>query len=88
MDAFTRHPASVGETYLQHLASAWGFAFTMLMGAAACLLHGLLPFAFQSSGSRRIVALHSRMVTNRRRFAASAVDAAPAVDGADLAAGI
>jgi hypothetical protein len=33
----------------------------------ACLLHGLFPFAFQKSGSRRIKALYERMVTNRHR---------------------
>jgi hypothetical protein len=65
--AFTHHPETVGETYIEHLGSAWGFAFAMLAGAMACLLHGLFPFAFQKSGSRRIAALHQRMVTNRHR---------------------
>jgi hypothetical protein len=37
----------------------------MAAGAVACLLHGLFPFAFQSSGSRRIRELHARMVTHR-----------------------
>ncbi|HEY2751017.1 DUF6356 family protein [Phenylobacterium sp.] len=69
--AFTDHPETVGETYLEHLGSAWGFAFVMLAGAAACLLHGLFPFAFQKSGSRRIVALHQRMVSNRHKDTAS-----------------
>ena len=45
-----------------------GFALTMFTGAAACLLHGLFPFAFQTSGSRRIKALHARMVTARHRM--------------------
>jgi hypothetical protein len=81
MDVFTRHPESVGESYLEHLGSAWGFAFTMLGGAAACLLHGLFPFAFQASGSRRIVALHARMVANRHRQRREP-------EGADFAAGI
>jgi len=65
--AFTHHPETVGETYVEHLASASGFAATMLVGAAACFLHGLFPFAFQKSGSRRIIALHERMVANRHR---------------------
>jgi len=65
--AFTHHPETVGETYVEHLASASGFATTMLVGAAACFLHGLFPFAFQKSGSRRIIALHERMVANRHR---------------------
>lgn len=65
LKAFTQHPETVGESYLGHLGSAWGFAFTMAVGAMACLLHGLFPFAFQSSGSRRIRELHERMVTHR-----------------------
>lgn len=65
--AFTDHPQTVGETYLEHLGSASGFAATMAVGAMACLLHGIFPFAFQTSGSRRIKALHERMVTNRHR---------------------
>ena len=65
---FTDHPGTVGESYGEHLASALGFALTMFTGAAACLLHGLFPFAFQTSGSRRIKALHARMVTARHRM--------------------
>jgi len=65
LKAFTHHPETVGETYFEHLGSAWGFASTMAVGAMACLLHGLFPFAFQSSGSRRIRELHERMVTHR-----------------------
>jgi uncharacterized integral membrane protein (TIGR00698 family) len=64
--AFTQHPETVGESYFEHLASAWGFAATMFIGATACLLHGVFPFAFQKSGSRRIMALHERMVTHRK----------------------
>jgi hypothetical protein len=39
----------------------------MFAGAAACFLHGLFPFACQKSGSRRIIALHQRMVADRHR---------------------
>lgn len=63
--AFTQHPQTVGESYVQHLASSWSYAASMAVGAMACLLHGLFPFAFQSSGSRRIRSLHERMVTHR-----------------------
>lgn len=65
LKAFTHHPETVGETYFQHLGSAWSFASTMAVGAVACLLHGLFPFAFQASGSRRIRDLHERMFTHR-----------------------
>lgn len=66
LDAFTRHPHTVGESYFEHLRRAWGFAAVMAVGAMACLIHGLLPFAFERSASRRIGELHDRMVTRRR----------------------
>ena len=65
LKAFTQHPEAVGESYFEHLGSAWGFASTMAVGALAGLMHGLFPFAFQSAGSRRIRELHERMVTHR-----------------------
>jgi hypothetical protein len=63
--AFNEHPESVGETYLGHLRSAARFSGLMLLGALACLIHGLLPFAFQTTGSRQIRRLHEAMVTDR-----------------------
>lgn len=72
MQFFTEHPASVGETYGQHLVSASSFAIRMLWGAIACFLHGLFPFAFTTTGSDQIRLLHEKMVTNRQRHAARA----------------
>jgi hypothetical protein len=65
--SFTEHPTAVGESYFQHMGSAAGFGFSMIAGGCACLLHGLLPFAFTSTGSRTIMRLHERMVTHRSR---------------------
>ena len=67
LDAFTDHPASVNETYLEHLGSAWTFAFHMISAGIACALHGLFPFLFGTTGSSTIRQLHERMVTNRAR---------------------
>ena len=64
---FTDHPATVGETYWQHLASAWGFSWRMMLASLACLVHALLPFLFVKTGSAAIRDLHGRMVTNRAR---------------------
>ena len=69
---FTDHPASVGETYGQHLVSASGFGSRMLLAGLACMLHGLLPFLFVRTGSRTIELLHDRMIVNRRRHPAPA----------------
>lgn len=64
---FTDHPASVNETYGQHLVAASCFGWRMVFAGLACLIHGLLPFLFISTGSNTIRALHERMVANRTR---------------------
>ena len=65
--AFTEHPESVGETYFEHMGTASWFAMNMAVAAFACLVHAVLPFAFQKTGSRRIKLLHERMILNRHR---------------------
>ncbi len=77
---FTDHPATVGESYWQHLASAWGFSWRMMLASLACLIHALLPFLFERTGSRAITQLHDRMVVNRRRQAEAAAPRAAAAE--------
>ena len=67
---FTDHPATVGETYGQHLVSALGFSAAMLVGALACAVHAIFPFLCVKTGSATIVELHERMVASRHRHAA------------------
>lgn len=67
---FTEHPASVGETYFEHMGRATGFAFSMLVAGIACLIHALLPFLFITTGSRTVTRLYDRMVENRNHHAA------------------
>jgi hypothetical protein len=62
---FTDHPASVNESYLQHMGMAFGFGTSMLAGALACFVHGLFPWLCLTRGSDTIRALHRRMVTHR-----------------------
>ncbi|HEY1875360.1 MAG TPA: DUF6356 family protein [Steroidobacteraceae bacterium] len=66
MRAFTEHPASVGESYGEHLFRAVYFGSRMVFAGIACLVHGLLPFLFVRTGSRAIAELNDRMVVNRR----------------------
>ncbi len=68
---FTDHPASVNESYFEHLASATGFGFRMIWGGIVCLVHALIPGVCSTRGSDMICELHERMVTNRRRPAES-----------------
>jgi hypothetical protein len=66
-NAFIQHPASVGETYGEHLISASSFAARLFVAALACALHALLPFAFERTASQIVLRLHDKMVANRRR---------------------
>jgi hypothetical protein len=76
---FTEHPASVGETYLQHLWVASGFGVRMFFGAVACMLHALFPFAFRHTGSDCITELYERMVAHRKGVRAHQAEPARAV---------
>jgi hypothetical protein len=64
--AFTEHPASVGETYGEHMARAGCFGLRMIGAGVACLVHAVLPFLFERTGSVAIAELNDRMVVNRR----------------------
>jgi Family of unknown function (DUF6356) len=63
---FTEHPASVGESYSEHLVVAGSFGLRMILGGFACLIHAVLPFLFVRTGSAQISTLHETMVTHRR----------------------
>ena len=68
---FTAHPASVDETYLQHMRMAFGFGGRMLLGSLACFVHGLFPWLCLTRGSDTVRSLHHRMVTHRASRPAS-----------------
>ena len=62
---FLNHPASVGETYFEHFGVATGFGARMIAGGVGAVIHGILPFACQTTGSTTIAALHAKMVRKR-----------------------
>ena len=72
--AFTEHPASVGESYGEHLGSATCFGLRMMFAGIACLVHGVVPFLFERTGSRAIADLNERMLVSRRTLPPSARD--------------
>ena len=63
---FIAHPQSVGESYLEHQRVAFSFAGTLLFAGCACLLHAFVPGLCERTASKRIEALHSRMIASRR----------------------
>ena len=49
---FTAHPNDVGECYLEHGLFACRYGAKMTLGGVAAFIHGLMPFLFQTTGSR------------------------------------
>jgi hypothetical protein len=62
---FTDHPASVNETYVQHMAMAFRFGGRLLLGSLGCFVHGLFPWLCPTQGSGTVRTLHHRMVSHR-----------------------
>ena len=62
---FTEHPASVEESYGEHMANASYFGVRMLGAGLACLVHAVFPFLFVTTGSDTIRGLHGRMSARR-----------------------
>ena len=67
--AFTEHPASVGETYGEHMVAAGGFGRDLIIAGLACLVHAALPFLFVRTASNSVNDLHDRLVRHRARRA-------------------
>ncbi len=70
---FTQHLREVNETYFQHFGMAIRFAGWMFVGALVCLVHAILPFVFERTGSRIVKNLNFRMVEARSAKATSEV---------------
>jgi len=60
---FTAHPRSVGENYLQHMASALRVWFWLVVAACLVFIHAFLPFLFPTTASE----LLKRLLAGRDR---------------------
>ncbi len=76
---FTEHPASVGETYVEHFRQAAGFARTLAKASAACALHALVPSLCERTASSAILELHDRMTSGARGRVLAATEASEPV---------
>jgi hypothetical protein len=75
--AFRSHPASVGESYLQHMRMGATFGARMIGGGIACLVHAVFPFLFVRTGSECIRRLHDCMSARRPQRRSDAFGAQP-----------
>lgn len=58
---FVAHPRHVGESYRAHAATAFRFGGAMIGGGIACIVHGLVPALFTTTGSATVRRLHAQM---------------------------
>jgi hypothetical protein len=65
-DVFLRHPRDIGESYVEHMGTAFTVGGQMLVAGAACIIHGVAPAFFTKTGSRTIERLHQRITAGRR----------------------
>lgn len=59
---FTDHPASVNETFLQHMRFAFGFSFWLGVASMAALVHAFIPALCQTTASKILKHLHARIM--------------------------
>lgn len=58
---FLAHPATVDETYFQHMRFALGFAFWLITAGVAALVHAVFPALCETTASRILRKLTARM---------------------------
>lgn len=77
---FTKHPHSIGETYLQHFKFASCFGLTMLMGGSACILHAIFPFIFQKTGSNLLLKMTHHFISRMPTLEGQAIELSVVID--------
>jgi hypothetical protein len=58
---FLDHPATVNESYFQHMRFALGFAFWLAVAGLAALVHAIIPAACETTASRILRRLVAKM---------------------------
>lgn len=64
---FTKHPHSIGESYMEHCIEALYLFFRLTYSGLAMIIHAFLPFLFTKTASNTIFYFHDRF---SKRFAA------------------
>ena len=61
LSAFRDHPASVDETYPEHMAFALRFGARLFCAGAAAFIHALIPALFETTASDTVRAMHAEI---------------------------
>ena len=62
---FTEHPASVGESYFQHMGESLKIGGRLFAAALGCLVHAIVPGLCKTTGSTAILTLHKEVMPRR-----------------------
>ncbi len=65
-EKFTEHPASVDETYFEHMRFAAGMSRRLLRAAVCCGIHAVAPWRHCTTGSDAIKEMHSIVTAGAR----------------------
>ncbi|MDU8913467.1 DUF6356 family protein [Aestuariicoccus sp. MJ-SS9] len=63
---FLDHPATVGESYFEHMRFALSFAFWLVVAGLAALVHAVIPALCETTASRILNRLVQRMQRRHR----------------------
>jgi Family of unknown function (DUF6356) len=66
---FLEHPATVDESYFEHLVFAFRFSTRLFRIGLAALMHGVVPATFETTASSEVLALAEEIRTRRQRMA-------------------
>ena len=56
-DLFTKHPKSIGESYLHHMLIAIKMSILSLLASIIFLIHSVFPFLFKTTGCNIVAEL-------------------------------
>jgi hypothetical protein len=65
---FTRHLDEIGESYGEHLLFTLKIGSLMFVAAVAIIVHGLMPFIFETTGSGMIAHINQLLSERRARL--------------------
>jgi hypothetical protein len=63
---FTRHPESVGESYIEHLLFAGSSGLKLTLAGIACMIHSVFPFVFINTASETMKKLTEKMTARKK----------------------
>ena len=80
IDVFTKHPASVGESWAEHARLALSTSGLLAGAALAAAVHAVVPALFETTASHTIDRLHA-LVHGPRGASTAMIDSMEAIRG-------